>query len=150
MEKYTVEEFKISLPYYMSKTGGLNNNAAIQFRNMVRDISGYVIKEEKTVKLFDDPSNKSINDVYDEFIKDFLASKEERKITSPINSTNGTAKFLCTDLTYLDDETMIYYYHFIGIVETSKSFYKIICSSTLDNKNLYKKDFQKIFNSITD
>lgn len=134
----------------MSKTGGLNPDASIQFRNMVRDVSGYIIKEEKTVKLIDDPSNQSIDQVYDTFLKDFLIAKKERKVTSPKISTNGTAKFMSTDLTYLDDETMIYYYYFVGIVETNNAFYNVICSSSLDTKTLFKSDFQKIFNSIKD
>lgn len=150
MDKYKVEDFTVSLPDYMSKTGGLNNDAAIQFRNMVRDVSGYVVKEEKSVKLFDDPANYDINQVYDQFIKEFLIDKKERKIASAMVSTNGNVKFMNTDLTFLDDETMIYYYYFIGIAETKNSFYKVICSSTLDTRNLFKSDFQKIFYSIKD
>lgn len=150
MDKYKVEDFTVSLPDYMSKTGGLNNDAAIQFRNMVRDVSGYVIKEGKSVKLFDDPANHDINQVYDQFIKDFLIDKKERKISLVSVSTNGDVKFMNTDLTFLDDETMIYYYYFIGIVETKNSFYKVICASTLDTRNLFKSDFQKIFYSIKD
>ncbi len=150
MDKYKVEDFTVNLPDYMSKTGGLNNDAAIQFRNMVKDVSGYVIKEGKSVKLFDDPANQDINQFYDQFIKNFLQDKPERKIASAIQSTNGDVKFMSTDLTFLDDETMIYYYYFIGIAETKNNFYKVICTSTLDNKNLFKSDFQKIFNSIKD
>lgn len=150
MDKYNVGEFTVSLPYYMSKTGGLNNDAAIQFRNMVKDVSGYIINEEKTVKVIDDPANPDINQVYDEFLKVFLIDKKERKVTSPNLSTNGDAKFISTDLSYLDEETMIYYYYFIGIVETKNSFYKVICSSGLDYKKLFKSDFQKIFYSIKD
>lgn len=150
MDKYNLGDFTVSLPYYMSKTGGLNNDAAIQFRNMVRDVSGYIIKEDKTVKEIDNPANPGINQFYDQFLKEFLIDKKERKIAVPKVSTNGDAKFISTDLSYLDDETMIYYYYFIGIAETKNSFYKVICSSTLDTKNLFKSDFQKIFNSIKD
>lgn len=150
MEKYSLADFTVSLPYYMSKTGGLNEDAVIQFRNMVKDVSGYIIKEEKTVKLIDDPANPNINQVYEQFIKGFLIDKQERKIASPNISTNGNAKFISTDFSYLDDETMIYYYYFIGIAETKNCFYKVICSSSLDNKNLFKSDFQKIFYSIKD
>ena len=105
---------------------------------MVKDIAGYIIKEEKSVKLIDDPANPSINQVYDQFLTDFFIAKKERKIASPHVSTTGEAKFMNTDLTYLDDETMIYYYHFIGIVETKNCFYKVICYSSLDDENLYK------------
>ena len=150
MDKYKVEDFTVSLPFYMSKTGGLNNDAAIQFRNMIRDVSGYLIKEEKTVKSFDEPANKDIDQVYNQFIKDFLIDKKERKVTTSKASTNGTAKFVSTDLTYLDDETMIYYYYFVGIVETKNGFYKVICESSLDTKSLFKSDFQKIFYSVKD
>ncbi len=150
MDKYKAEDFTVSLTYYMSKIGGLNNDAVIQFRNMVKDVAGYIIKDEKSVKLIDDPANPDVNQVYDQFIKDFLKNKEERKVASAKVSTNGTAKFTSTDLTYLDDETMIYYYYFVGIVETKKSFYKVICSSTLDTKSLFKNDFQKIFYSLKD
>lgn len=150
MDKYNVEDFTVSLPYYMSKTGGLNNDAAIQFRNMVRDISGYIVKEEKAVKEIDDPANPDINQYYAQFLKVFLIDKKDGKVAAPKVSTNGDAKFMSTDLTYLDDETMIDYYCFVGIVETKSAFYKVICTSTLDNKNLFKSDFQKIFSSIKD
>ncbi len=150
MDKYDVGAFSVKLPYYMSKTGGLNSDAALQFRNMVKDVSGYIINEEKTVKGIDDPANPDINQFNDQFLKDFLIDKKERKIASAKESTNGNAKFISTDFTYLDDETMIYYYYFVGIVETKNAFYKVICSSTLDTKSLFKSDFQKIFYSIVD
>lgn len=150
MDKYDVDGFTVSLPFYMSKTGGLNSDAAIQFRNMVKDVSGYIIKEEKGVKAMDDSTNPDINQVYDQFLKNFLPDKKERKIASPSQSTNGSVKFMNVDFTYLDDETMIYYYYFIGIVETKNCFYKVICSSSLDDKKLFKSDFQKIFLGIKD
>jgi len=150
MDKYKVEDFTVSLPYYMSKTGGLDNDAALQFRNMVKDVSGFIIKEAKTVKEIDNPANPDINQFYDQFLKGFLIDKKERKVAAPKISTNGNAKFMSTDLTYLDDETMIYYYYFVGIVETKNAFYKVICSSTLDTKSLFKSDFQKILYSLRD
>ena len=150
MDKYEVGQFTVNLPDYMSKTGGLNPDAVLQFRNMVRDVSGYIIREEKSVKGIDDPANPSINQYYDQFLKEFLITKEERKVASPVETTNGDAKFMSTELTYLDDETVIYYYNFVGIVETKNAYYKIICTSSLDFKNQYKNDFQKIFNSIKD
>jgi hypothetical protein len=150
MDKYTVGDFTLSLPDYMSKTGGLSPDAVLQFRNMVRDVSGYVIREEKTVKEIDNPANPDINQFYEVFIKDFLKGKEERKVASPKISTNGDVKFIETDLSYLDDETVIYYYYFVGIAETKNAFYKVICSGSLDFKNQYKGDFQKILYSIKD
>ena len=80
----------------------------------------------------------------------FLKDKEERKVASPKISTNGDVKFIETDLSYLDDETVIYYYYFVGIAETKNAFYKVICSGSLDFKNQYKGDFQKILYSIKD
>lgn len=150
MDKYEVGQFTVSLPDYMSKTGGLNPDAVLQFRNMVRDVSGYIIREEKSVKEIDDTANPSINEYYSQLLKEFLINKEERKVTSPVETTNGDAKFMSTELTFLDDETVIYYYNFVGIVETKNAFYKVICTSSLDFKNQYKNDFQKIFNSIKD
>jgi hypothetical protein len=150
MDKYELGQFTVSLPAYMSKTGGLNPDAVLQFRNMVRDVSGYIIREEKSVKGIDDPANPSINEYYNQFLKEFLINKEERKVATPTENTNGEAKFVSTELTFLDDETVIYYYYFVGIVETKNAFYKVICNSTLDFKNQYKNDFQKIFSSVKD
>lgn len=150
MEKYKVGNFSISLPFYMSKTGGLNNDAVLQFRNMVKDVSGYILTEEKTIKEIDDPSNPTINEFYDKFLADFLTDKPDRKVGTPNNSTNGEVKFISTDFSYLDEETMIYYYHFIGIAETKNGFYTVVCTSTLDNKNLFKNDFKKILLSLKD
>ncbi|MBK0384023.1 hypothetical protein I5M32_13725 [Pedobacter sp. SD-b] len=149
MDTYKQDGFTVSLPYYMSKTGGLNNLASIQYRNMIRGLAGYIVKEDKNVNVSDSTLG-GINNYYHQFIQNFLTDKNERKVTAPKVQVIGETIFSESDLTYNDEETLINYYYFIGIAETSKAFYKVICFGTMDDRSQYKIDFQKILYSIKD
>ena len=54
------------------------------------------------------------------------------------------------DATYSDSESKIGFYYLIGLVETEKSFYRIVSWTTSENKDKYKADFQKTLYSLID
>ena len=93
---------------------------------------------------------QNILDFYDEFIKDFLKDEPKRKVSTPINKKNGTTNFIETDVSYYDNDSKVEIYYFVGIVETANAYYKILCWGTLETKDTYKADFQKIFYSLKD
>jgi len=142
--------FNISLPEYMNKTAGLNNAATIQFKNVIKDVAGFVIEDNKEELKLAEINYTSINEYYEDIIKDFAKDEEKRAVSEPKSKKIGETNFMETDVSYYDKESKISIYYFVGLVETPSAFYKIFCWGTLENKDKFKADFQKILYSLKD
>ncbi len=142
--------FFVSLPEYMTKTGGINSSATIQFKNVVKDVAGFIIEDNKEELKLVEMNYTSLTEFYDDFIKDFLKEEQKRVVSTPISKKVGTANIIECDVTYYDAETKTDIYYYVGIVETSSVYYKVICWASLENKQKFKSDFQKIAASIRD
>lgn len=140
--------FNISIPDYMNKTADLNSSAAIQYKNEVKDIYGIVIFDTKEELGLLDMNYTSVNEFYEEFIKDFLKDEEKRTVSKPKSTKKGDINFIEADASYFDKEINNEIYYFVGIVETKNTFYKVLSWSSLANKEKYKADFQKILYSL--
>ena len=143
-------EFYISLPDYMSKTTGLNSAATIQFKNTVKDIAGFIIEDNKEELAMAQMSYSSLNEFYEEFIKDFLKDEDKRKVSKPQTHKKGESNFIECDVTYYDKESKLDIYYFVGIAETKTAYYKILCYGTIESKDKFKKDFESILLSLRD
>lgn len=143
-------EFNISLPDYMSKTVGLNSSSAIQYKSAIKDVYGFVIFDTKEELKLADMNFTSVNEFYEEFIKDFLKGEEKRTVSQPKFQKKGEINFIESDLTYFDKDAKAEIYYLVGIVETPLSFYKVLSWSTVENKDNFKADFQKILYSLKD
>ncbi len=142
--------FDISLPEYMSKTGGLNSSSAIQYKSLVKDVYGFVIFDTKEELELVEYKFASVNEFYEDFIKDFLKDEPKRALSKPIASTKNGINFIEADLSYYDNDAKTDIFYLVGIVETSKAYYKVLSWSTLENKKAFKADFQKILYSLKD
>lgn len=142
--------FYIGLPDYMIRTIGLNDAATIQYKNVVKDVYGFVIDDNKDEMSLADLAFSSIDEFYEAFINDFLKDETQRKISKPVASSKGDVKFIECDASYYDQEAQIDIYYLIGIVETKDSFYKVLSFCSLDNKSKFKEDFRKILYSLRD
>jgi hypothetical protein len=140
--------FNISIPDYMAKTADLNSSAAIQYKNEVKDIYGIVIFDTKEELGLLDMNYTSISDFYEDFIKDFLKDEEKRTVSKSKSTKKGDMNFIESDASYYDKEINNSIYYFVGIVETKTAYYKVLSWSSLENKDKYKADFQKILYSI--
>jgi hypothetical protein len=140
----------ISIPDYMNRTVGINSSALIQYKSEVKDVYGFVIEDLKEELKLAELNYVSINEFYEEFIKDFLEGEEKTTQSKPIASQKGGINFIEADISYYDKEAETYIYYLIGIVETKTSFYKVLSYSTLENKAKFKADFQKILYSLKD
>lgn len=150
-KEYTAgHTFIISLPDYMSKTVGLNNAAAIQYKSAVKDVAGFIIFDTKEELALAEMNFTSSKEFYESFIEDFLVEQENRKVSEAISKSKDGINFIEADLTYYDKDAEIEIYYLIGIVETKKSFYKILSWSAAEKKNTFKSDFQKILYSLRD
>ncbi|MDF3079172.1 MAG: hypothetical protein K0S09_3061 [Sphingobacteriaceae bacterium] len=152
----TLKEFKaghvfyISLPEYMNKTVGLNSASTIQFKNAVKDVYGFVIEDTKEDLVMADMQFTSINEFYDNFIKDFLKDQEKRTVSAAKYSESEGIKFAESDASYYDKEIKASIYYLVGVVETKSAFYKVVSWAALENKDRFKSDFQKILYSLRD
>lgn len=142
--------FTIGLPDYMSKTAGINNSAAIQYKSEVKDVYGFVIFDTKEELALADFNFSSVKEFYDNFIEDFLIDQDNRKVSEPVAQNKGGINFITSDLTYYDKDAEMDIYYLIGIVETKKSFYKVLSWSAAEKKDKFKADFEKIVFSLKD
>lgn len=142
--------FNISIPDYMTKTIGLNDAAIFQFKSEVKDVYGFVIEDNKEDLSLADFHFTSINEFYDDFIKDFLVDEPKRKVSKVKTQKIGEINFIESDLTYYDAEYEGEIYYLVGIVETKDAFYKVLSWSSAKNKDKFKADFQKILYSLND
>jgi hypothetical protein len=142
--------FDITLPVWMSKTAGLNSAAAIQYKNVVKDVYGFVIYDTKEELTFVDMHYTSVSEFYEDFIGDFLKEEEKREV-SKVNYTNkGDNHYAEADVSYFDKDANTEIYYLVGIVETKSCYYKVLSWCTKANKEKYKADLQKIIYSIKD
>lgn len=142
--------FTISLPDYMSKTTGINSSSTIQFKNAIKDVYGFVIEDSKEELHMLEMNYSSLTEFYDDFIKDFLKDEEKRNLSKPVYKKIGTTNFVENDISYFDKDANTEIYYFVGLVETSTTYYKVLCWVTLENKEKFKSDFEKILYSIKD
>ncbi len=142
--------FNISFPEYMTRTMGLNSASAIQYKSVVKDVYGFVIFDTKEELQLVDMKFSSISEFYENFISDFLTDEENRKVSKPKAKSKGGINFIESDFTYYDKDAEAEIYYLVGIVETPKSYYKVLSWSTADNKSKFKSDFQNILYSLRD
>lgn len=142
--------FTISLPDYMSKTGGLNSDSAIQYKNTVKDVYGLVIFDTKEDLSLVEIKYSSANEFFEDFIVDFLKDEDKRNVAKPKSQKKGDITFIECDATYYDKDAQTEIYYLVGIVETKTAFYKVLSWATVENKNKFKSDFQKILYSLKD
>ena len=142
--------FYIKLPDYMSRTIGINSSASIQYKNAVKDVYGFVIIDSKDEMELADLKYSSVQEFYDDFIKDFLVDEEQRKISKPLFQKKGDVNFIECDASYYDKEAKAEIYYLVGIVETKTSYYKVLSWVLAENKEKFKADFQSIVYSLRD
>ena len=151
MKQHTVgHPIYISLPEYMNRTIGLNDDAAIQYKSEVKDVYGYVIEDNKEELKLAEMNFSSIIEFYEEFIKGFVEGEEKVNQSKPVSQKKGDINYIEVDVSYYSKEAKTEIYYLIGIVETKTAFYKILSYCTLENKTKFKADFQKILYSLKD
>ena len=109
-----------------------------------------VIEDNKEELKLAEMNFSSVKEFYDEFIKSFIEGEEKVKQSSPISQKKGEINFIEADVSFYSKEAKTEIYYFIGIVETKKAYYKLLCYCSLENKDKFKADFQKILYSLKD
>lgn len=141
--------FNVSLPEYLSKTSGLNSASSIQYQNKIKEIYGFIIFDTKEELELAEMKYSSINEFYEDFMKDFLKD-EKSTVSKPVFQKIGDLNVAECDVVFINEEEKTEIYYLVGIVETKNSFYKVLTWTAAEDKMKYKEDFKKIVYSLND
>ena len=140
--------FTISLPDYMTRTVGINSVATLQYKSALKDVYGLVIEDVKEELILAELNYTSINDFYTDFINDYLKGEKKRTLGEVSYKSIGEINFAESDISYYDKEVKGEIYYLVGIIETKTSFYKVLSWCSIEYKEQFKQDFQKILYSF--
>lgn len=142
--------FYVSLPDYLHKTRGLNSSATIQYKNVVKEVYGFIIEDTKEDLAMDEIQFSSMNEFFQDFINGFVKDKEKLKGLKPRYEKRGDISFAECELMLEATESMPSIYYLIGVVETKSCYYKVLSWTKSENKDRFSEDFQKILYSVKD
>ncbi|CAM4112921.1 hypothetical protein FLAN108750_10905 [Flavobacterium antarcticum] len=140
--------FSITVPSYMNRTTGLNGDAAIHFKNAVKDVYGIIIEDNKEELELSEYYYSSLKEFTESFRSDFLTDEPTKKFSTFTLKTIGDLNFSEFDASYTSAEDGTEIYYWVGLVESKKAFYKILLWTTANKKDVYKEEFRKIFYSF--
>jgi hypothetical protein len=135
----------MEIPDYMTRTIELNSSAIVQYQNTKKETYLVLIEDSKEeMELAGIKSN--LNDFFNEFISDYTAEFENYKSESVTEFTLGNLSCKQGNFTFKSGEVDIYM--IATIIESRQYFYKMLTWTLAKNKNIYKKDFDKIIKSF--
>lgn len=146
IEYQTGHVVKLSVPDYMKRTSGLNDDACLEFQNPVKEVYTIVIQDSKEDLKLSDITYDGIEEFYEVVFKDFGVGENysNRKLGTPKKKTIGNYNFFYNECTLRDKELELDLYYVMGLVETPNSFYQVMSWTLLENKEKFKKDFENI------
>ncbi|HEX2934498.1 MAG TPA: hypothetical protein VHO72_04025 [Bacteroidales bacterium] len=138
----------MDIPDYLTKTFSLNDAASLQYQNVSKE--AYVIAIEDNKDELESLGMKfvSAKDFLMYFLKDFHKGATNRKESSVAEFEANKNKHAQVELTWTNDSTD--FYMLITSVETPNHFYKILCWTIAENKEMLKNDFVRISKSLKD
>ena len=151
LKQYKVgNTLSISAPSYMSKTKGLHPQSTVEFKCDEKDLYTIVLVDTKDELRLKGSKVNTLKKNYDNYIASFPVAEHDRKTSTPIYTKKGASNFVEFEITFYDKDSKVNFYYFIGIVETTKAFYRVISWATIESKVKYKADFQKTLYSLID
>lgn len=146
VEYKTGHVVKLSVPEYMSRTSGLNEDACLEFQNAVKEVYTIVIQDDKESLQLAELNYDGIEEFYEMIFKELGVGESylNRKVGTPKKKTIGTYKFIINDCSLRDKELEADLYYVMGLVETPNSYYQVMSWTLLENKEKFKKEFENI------
>lgn len=138
--------FTLEIPDYLTKTYQLNDVASLQYMNASKE--AYVIVIEDSKDELNELGTKFIDseDFLKNFIKDYQIESSNRKVSKIKNFKANNHGHSQVEMSWDSDGTSLYM--LITAVETPDHFYKILCWTLVEFKAQFKKDYQRIAQSL--
>lgn len=140
--------FSLEIPNYMAKTYDLNDVATLQYTNAVKEAYVIVIEDSKDElnslsMIFQNPK-----EFLENFTKDYQIESSNRIISEITEFKSNENLHAQVEMTWSNEDGN--FYMLITTVETKEHFYKILCWTILENKDLLKNDYLTISKSLLD
>lgn len=137
----------MEIPDYMTRTIDLNSSATVQYQNTKKET--YLVLIEDSKEEMELAGMKStLNDFFNEFINDYTAEFENYKPEPVTDFMIGNLSCKQGCFSFKSGEVDIYM--IATIIESPQYFYKMLTWTLAKNKDLYKKDFDKLIKSFTE
>ncbi|NJN49913.1 MAG: hypothetical protein HC798_00505 [Polaribacter sp.] len=140
--------FTLDLPSYLQQTFDLNDVAILQYSNLVKEAYVIVIEDSKAELNSLNMTFESAKEFMQDFTKDYQLEATNRTATDIIEFEANNYKHAQTEFTWDSEDGSIYM--MVTIVETKGNFYKIMCWTLLENKDLLRDDYLTISKSLKD
>lgn len=140
--------YTLDMPDYMVRTYKLNDVASLQYQNISKEAYTIVIGDSKEqlaeigVKFIDS------KDFLKGFTDTYMADAKNRKLSESTEFESNGNKHAQSELTWTTEDAG--YYMLITVVESKENFYKILCWTISENKEILKNDFIRISKSLKD
>ncbi|WP_204524802.1 hypothetical protein [Confluentibacter citreus] len=137
--------YTLDIPNYMVKTFDLNDVATLQYKNALKEAYTIVIEDNKDeltslAMVFQNP-----HEFLENFIKDYRATND-RVLSEIVEFESNGYPHAQVEMTWNDEDGD--FYMLVTSVETEGHFYKILCWTFLEYKDVLKNDFLVISKSL--
>lgn len=140
--------YTLDIPNYLMKTYDLNDNATLQYQNIVKEAYTIVIEDSKEELKYVGMLFLNPKEFLESFISEYQIDMKNRSVSRIKEFTENNNKHAQLEITWTDEE--IDFFMIVTTVETNTHFYKILCWTTDQYKNVLKEDYLNISKSLKD
>jgi len=140
--------YTVAIPDYLNRTFQLNDVATLQYMNAAKNAYVVIIDDSKAQLSEVGVTFANAKEFLDFFTKDYLLSVENRVLGDVTLFEIGEYNFAQTVISWTEEE--IGFVMLITTLETEGHFYKILCWTTTENKEVLMDDFKKIASSLSE
>ncbi len=139
--------YTMEIPDYLIKTFDLNDVASLQYKNEAKE--AYVIVIEDNKQHLESLGMKFLNaeDFLENFLQDYR-TEGNREFTPVANFQANGNDFSQVEMTW--EQENLAFFMLVTSVETKTHFYKVLCWTIKENRNMFIDDFKKIAKSLKD
>ena len=140
--------FSLEIPNYMAKSYELNDAATLQYNNTVKEAYVIVIEDSKDElnslsMIFQNPK-----EFLESFTKEYQVESKNRTISEITEFKSNDNPHAQVEMSWNTENGDLYM--LITTVETEAHFYKILCWTIFENKDLLRNDYLTISKSLVD
>lgn len=140
--------FTLEIPNYMAKTYDLNDVATLQYNNTVKEAYVIVIEDSKEELNSLSMIYQNPKEFLESFTKDYQLEAKNRTISEITTFESNKNQHAQVEMSWSTEESDLYM--IITTVETKEHFYKILCWTLSEYKDILKADYLTISKSLLD
>jgi len=140
--------YTLSLPDYFMKTYELNDVATLQYMNFEREAYVIVIEDDKDLLASLELTFASAEEFLKFFVDNYKVEFENRTVSEVEKFTENNNQHAQVEVSWREND--FDYFMIITAVETKTHFYKVMCWSLQENRNLLIQDYKAISRTLKD